>query len=303
MGKHGVLTKISRDRFLYLLAMPGLCFFILFKYLPMWGIIIAFQDYSPYRGITGSEWIGFEYFTRFFSNPDFLLLFRNTLAINLLGLTCAFPFSIIMAIMLNELRQQFLKRTIQTIVYLPHFLSWVIIVGITYLLLSETSGIVNKLAVSMGFSTIDFMTNPNYFWGLLVGQSIWKDAGWGTIIYLAAISGVDMQLYEAARMDGAGRLRQIWHITLPAIRPVIIILLILNIGNIMDVGFEHVFLMSNPIVMKVADVFDTYVYRVGIQQGEFGFSTAVGLFKSAVGLLLIVGANRLAKQFGEEGVY
>ncbi|MEK3725721.1 ABC transporter permease [Paenibacillus sp. FSL H8-0034] len=297
------LKALNKDKYLYLLALPGVIYFLLFKYVPMWGIVISFQDYSPYAGVLKSTWVGLEHFQRFFSNPDFIKLFRNTMAINVLNLIFFFPLPIVISLLLNELRGEFFKRSIQSIVYLPHFLSWVIIVGISFLLMSQTEGILNKLLIAFGFGKIDFLTNPDYFWLLLTVQTIWKDAGWGTIIFLAAIAGVDTQLYEAAKMDGAGRFRQIWHVTLPAIRNVIIILLILRIGHIMDVGFEQVYLMMNGAVSEVADVFDTYVFRVGVKQGQFSFSTAVGLFKSVVGLILVIGANKLAKKFGEEGVY
>lgn len=273
------------------------------KIIPMWGVLISFQDFSPYIGFWHSEWVGLEHFQRFFSNPEFFTLFRNTMAINLLNLVFFFPLPILLSIMLNEIRAGLYKKSIQTIIYLPHFLSWVIIVGISFLLLSQGEGLINKLLVAMGLEKINFLTNPDYFLALLTIQSIWKDAGWGTIIFLAAIAGVDPQLYEAARMDGAGRLEQIWHVTLPGIRNVIIVLLILRIGHIMDIGFEQVFLMMNGAVSEVADVFDTYVYRIGIQQGQFSYSTAVGLFKSIVGLTLVIISNRLAKKFGEEGVY
>ncbi|MDF2645413.1 MAG: yteP2, partial [Paenibacillus sp.] len=189
------------------------------------------------------------------------------------------------------------------VVYLPHFLSWVIIAGISFLLMSQSSGIINLMMEAIGLRKYDFLTNADTFWGLLVLQNIWKETGWGTIIILAAITGVDTQLYEAAKIDGANRWRQTWHVTLPAIRSVILILLILRLGHIMDVGFEQVFLMSNGAVARVADVFETYVYRNGIQQGQFSYSTAVGLFKSVVGLILVVLANRLAKRIGEDGVY
>jgi putative aldouronate transport system permease protein len=298
-----IWAGIVRDKFLYLLALPGLAYFLLFRYVPMWGIIIAFQNYSPYQGVWDSPWVGLEHFQRFFSNPDFLTLFRNTLAINILSLVLFFPLPIVLSIMLNEVRQAAYKKIIQSIVYLPHFLSWVIIVGITFLLFSTGDGVINQLLVAMGFDKIDFLTNKSYFWGMLTAQSIWKDAGWGTIIFLAAMASIDPQLNEAAKMDGAGRFRQIWHITLPGIRSVMIILLILRIGHIMDVGFEQVFLMMNGAVSEVADVFDTYVYRLGVKQGQFSYSTAVGLFKSVVGLLLVIGANKLAKKFGEDGVY
>ncbi|WP_375295506.1 ABC transporter permease [Paenibacillus doosanensis] len=292
-----------RNRYLYLLALPGILFFLIFKYVPMWGVLISFQNYSPYQGLLHSPWVGFEHFARFFANPDFLKLFRNTLGINVMNLVLFFPLPILLSVLLNELKQQTFKKTVQTIVYLPHFFSWVIIVGITFLMLSHSEGVINKMLQSAGWSQIDFLTNPRYFWLLLTAQTIWKDAGWGTIIFLAAIAGIDPQLYEAAKMDGAGRLRQIWHITLPCIRNVVVILLILRIGHMMDVGFEQVFLMMNGAVSDVADVFETYVYRVGIKQGQFSYSTAIGLFKSLVGLILVVAANKAAKKMGEEGVY
>jgi putative aldouronate transport system permease protein len=298
-----VWQGMKRDKFLYLLALPGILYFLLFRYGPMWGVIISFQDYSPFQGFWNSPWVGFEHFARFFSNPDFFILLRNTLAINFLNLIFFFPLPILLSIMLNELRQQTYKKLVQSIIYLPHFLSWVIIVGITFLLFSLGDGIVNKVLVAMGYAKFDFLTNKSLFWGMLTAQSIWKDAGWGTILFLAAMAGIDPQLYEAARIDGAGRFRQIWHVTLPGIRSVIIILLILRIGHIMDVGFEQVFLMMNGAVAEVADVFDTYVYRLGIRQGQFSFSTAVGFFKSIVGLLMVIAANHLAKRLGEDGVY
>ncbi|MDF2939228.1 MAG: protein lplB [Paenibacillaceae bacterium] len=294
---------VMRDRQLYLLATPAILFFLLFKYVPMWGVLIAFQKYSPFLGFMKSRWVGLDHFVRFFSHDDFWMLLRNTLAINLLSLVLFFPLPIILSLLLNELRGNYLKRTIQSIIYLPHFLSWVIIVGITFLLLGYQEGIVNKLLEYFGMERIEFLTDPNKFWLLLTVQSIWREAGWGTVIFLAAIASVDPQLYESARMDGAGRLRQMWHITLPAIRSVIVILLILRIGHMMDVGFEQVYLMMNGAVSDVADVFDTYVYRSGIQQGQFSYSTAIGLFKSIVGLLLVVGSNWLSKKIGDEGIY
>ncbi|WP_420851831.1 ABC transporter permease [Paenibacillus allorhizoplanae] len=298
-----VWQGLKRDRMLYLIASPMLAYFLIFKYLPMWGVLIAFKDYSPYLGFWNSPWVGFQHFERFFANDSFFLLLRNTLAINLLNLIFFFPLPIILALMLNEVRKEWVKRIIQSIIYLPHFLSWVVIVGITYLMLSTSSGFVNKFLESLGYDKINFLTSQGLFWALLTLQSIWKEVGWGTVIFLAAIASVDTQLFEAARMDGAGRLRQIWHVTLPAIRNVIIILLILRIGHMMDVGFEQVYLMMNGAVSDVADVFDTYVYRSGIQQAQFSFSTAVGLFKSIVGVILVVLTNRLAKKFGDDGIY
>ncbi|SFF26570.1 putative aldouronate transport system permease protein [Paenibacillus algorifonticola] len=296
-------SSLRRDQSLYLLALPGLLFFILFKYVPMWGVLIAFQNYFPFKGMLGSEWVGFAHFARFFAHSDFILLFRNTLAISLLNLLLFFSVPIIVALCLNELRSMLYKRIVQTVIYMPHFLSWVIIAGLTFLLLGKGEGLINAMLEAAGRPRIDFLTNPDSFWMLVTLQAVWKEGGWGTIVFLAAIAGIDPQIYEAARVDGAGRLRQIWHITLPGIRGVIVILLILRLGDIMDVGFEQIFLMYNGAVSEVAEVFDTYVYRVGIQQGQFSYSTAVGLFKSVIGLILVLLANKLAKRMGEDGVY
>lgn len=298
-----LLSALRRDKSLYLLALPGVLFFLAFKYVPMWGILIAFQDYSPYQGIWGSEWVGFHHFSALFANPDFWLLFRNTMAISLLNLLLFFPLPILISLCLNEVRSTAYKRFVQTVIYMPHFLSWVIIAGLTLLIFSKGDGLYNDALSAMGLPRVDVLTNPKSFWLMVTLQSIWKEAGWGTIVFLAAIAGTDTQLYEAARMDGAGRLRQIWHITLPAIRGVILVLFILRLGDILDVGFEQIFLMYNGAVSDVAEVFDTYVYRTGIEQGQFSYSTAVGLFKSAVGLILVIGTNKLAKRRGHEGVY
>ncbi|WP_077622416.1 ABC transporter permease [Sediminibacillus massiliensis] len=297
------LKQLNRDKYLYFLALPGIIYFILFKYVPMYGITIAFKDFSPFIGFADSPWVGFQHFQRLFTGDEFWMLLRNTLAISFLNILLFFPLPIILSILLNELRNQPYKRTVQSLVYLPHFLSWVIIASLSFMLFGKQDGIINYFITQMGFDTFDFLTNPDIFWFLLTGQSIWKEIGWGTIIFLAAIAGVNTELYEAAKMDGANRFRQIWHVTLPAIRNVIIILLILRLGDVMEVGFEQVFLMYNGAVSEVAEVFDTYVYRVGIQQGQFSYSTAVGLFKSFVGLVMVVAANKISKRFGEEGIY
>jgi len=301
--RNGLLARIMRDKYLFLLGLPGIAYFIIFKYVPMLGVIIAFKDYSPYLGFIDSPWVGLEHFRRFFTMSDFSMLLRNTLAISLLNIAFFFPLPILLAILLNEVRSRSFKRSVQTILYLPHFLSWVIIVSITFLLLSQSDGLVNKALESIGFGSVDFLVNKSYFWPLLTLQSIWKEAGWGTIVFLAAVVGVSPSLYEAATIDGAGRLRQIWHVTLPGIRHVIVIMLVIRLGHVMDLGFEQVYLMMNGAVSDVAEVFETYAYRVGIQQGYFSFSTAVGLFKSAIGLIMVVGSNAMARRFGEEGLY
>lgn len=298
-----VLTRLRRDKYLYLLAAPGILYFMIFKYIPIGGVVIAFQEYSPFKGILHSKWVGFENFERFFSGSEFWKLLRNTMVISVLNLVFFFPAPIILSLLLNEARNSKFKRTIQSIVYLPHFFSWVIVAGITFLLFSQSGGIVNGVIHAMGYSKIGFLTNENYFWVMLTLQSIWKEAGWGTVIFLAAIAGVDPALYEAAKMDGANRFQQMKNITMPAIQNVVITLLILRLGHVLDVGFEQVYLMMNSAVTDVADVFETYVYRMGIQNGQFSFTTAVGLFKSVVGLVLVIAANKLAKTFGKEGLY
>lgn len=305
-AKNGKFKKfigdILRDKYLYLLALPGIIYFIIFKYFPMYGILISFKDFSIFAGFNDSPWVGFKHFARLFIEEDFWMILRNTLAISFLNIIFFFPLPIILSILLNELKNQFYKRTVQSIIYLPHFLSWVIIASLTLTLFGK-SGVVNYVLTMLGFESFDFLTNPDSFWFMIVGQSIWKEVGWGTIIFLAAIAGVNTELYEAAKIDGANRFRQIWHVTLPAIRNVIIILFILRLGDILEVGFEQIFLMYNGAVSDVAEIFDTYVYRVGLQQGQFSYSTAVGVFKSVVGLVMVVIANRMTKRFGEEGLF
>ncbi|WP_221761344.1 ABC transporter permease subunit [Salibacterium salarium] len=295
--------SIKKNKWIYLMILPGILYFFIYKYVPMFGLIISFQDYKPYEGIMGSEWVGLEHFKRLFSDPDFWMIFKNTLILFALQIIIFFPIPIILSLMLNEVRQMYLKRSVQTLIYIPHFMSWVIIVSISYVLLTMDNGIVNGTLEAMGRQEVNFLLNPDWFRPMYVLQVIWREAGWGTIIFLAAISAVDVQLYEAARMDGANRFRQMWHITLPAIKGVIIILLILKIGDVLELGFEHVYLLLNASNREVAEIFDTYVYTAGLKQGQFSYSTAVGFFKGLVGLVLVIGANWLAKKAGEEGVY
>ncbi|WP_373232043.1 ABC transporter permease [Cohnella sp.] len=287
----------------YLMIFPGLLVFLVFKYVPMFGVFIAFKNYSPFRGVWKSEWIGLKNFVRLFSEHDFLLLLKNTLYLNLLDTFIAFPITIMVALLLNEVSNKYFKNSIQTILYAPHFLSWVVIVGITMLFLRTQDGGVNVLLNTLGIDSINFLSNSGSFRFIWLFHNIWQGAGWGAIIYLAAIASIDPALYEAAKVDGASRLRQIWHITLPSLKTVIVIMFILRLGNFIDVGFEHIFLLQNPLNLQVSDVFETFVYRIGLVQGDFSYSTAVGLFKSVVGLVMIVAANKIAKRFGEEGVY
>ncbi|WP_412067001.1 ABC transporter permease [Paenibacillus sp. alder61] len=298
-----MLNQLKRNRLLYLMIFPGLIYFIVFKYLPMGGLVIAFQDYQSFLGITGSPWVGFKHFARLFTEPTFFMLLKNTLILFAMNLIFFFPLPIIVALMLNEVRVKWFKNAVQTIIYIPHFMSWVIIVSISYVFLNVDGGVLNELLAALGFQKISFLTSPEWLRTVYIGQIIWKELGWSTIIYLAAITVVDTQLYEAAEMDGAGRLRKTWHVTLPAIRPVIITLLILKIGSTLDLGFEHMYLLLNSLNREVAEIFDTFIYTAGLKNGQLSFSTTVGLFKGLVGLLLVMASNRLAKKFGEDGVY
>ncbi|SDE02403.1 carbohydrate ABC transporter membrane protein 1, CUT1 family [Paenibacillus sp. UNCCL117] len=295
--------RLWRERYLILLVMPGLLYFFVYRYVPMLGNVIAFQDYSPFRGFLHSEWVGLRHFRTIFSDQEVIRVMWNTLLLSFLQIAFAFPVPIVLAVMLNELRSERFKRLLQSILYLPHFLSWVVVIGIVTIFL-KTEGIVNRgLGLMFGMEAVPFLQEPGWFMPLLVLEVIWKEAGWGTIIFLAALAGISPSLYEAALVDGANRWRQIWHITLPALRSTIIILFILRLGSVLDSGFEQVFLMLNPFTMDVGNVLDTYVYFKGIQQADFSFGAAVGLFKSVVGLILILAANQLAKRFGDEGLF
>ncbi|WP_156762157.1 ABC transporter permease [Microbacterium karelineae] len=302
-GKGWRHSYVWRHRTLYLMIVPGIVYFLIFKYLPMGGLVMAFQDFTPYLGVFGSPWVGFEHFVRFFTEDTFLLLLGNTVTVSLLLLLFAFPIPIVLALLLNEVRTKVFQRTVQTVIYLPHFMSWVIVVSLFYVLFTTDGGSINNVIESLGGEPIAFLTDPAWLRPMYVAQEVWKTAGWGTIVYLAAMTAVDMQLYEAAEIDGAGRWRQTWHITLPAIRPTIIVMFILSIGDFLELGFEHMFLVLNSLNREVGEIFDTYVYVTGIQNGQMSYAAAVGLFKGLVGLLLVIMANKMAKRFGEEGVY
>jgi putative aldouronate transport system permease protein len=296
-------VRMWRERWFYLFLFPGLLYFIIFKYMPMWGIVMAFQNYQPFQGVWDSQWVGLKHFERFFKEPEFWMLLRNTVYIALLDLLVFFPLTIILSLLMNEVRREVFKRFVQTMVYIPHFVSWVVVVGISYTFLTTDVGIINHVFVYLGWNQVEFLMSEFWLRPLIITQMIWKDAGWGTIIFLAALAGVDPMLYESARMDGANRFRQLWHITLPSIRSVIVILLILRLGHFLDLGFEQIFLLLNSLNREVGEVFDTYVYTVGIRQGQFSYSAAVGLFKSVIGIVLVMGANTIAKKLGEEGIY
>ncbi|PYI52620.1 ABC transporter permease [Paenibacillus flagellatus] len=296
-------SRLWKDRYLLLLGFPGLAYFLVYKYAPMFGLYLAFVEFNPFQGVFGSEWVGLQHFRRIFEDTEVTRVLINTLYLSFLQIAFAFPMPILFALMLNEVRNQVYKRVVQSIIYLPHFLSWVVVVGI-WIIFFRGEGLVNVfLKEAFGMDPVPFMTDPAFFKPMVVTQVIWKEAGWGTIIFLAALAGVNPNLYEAAVMDGAGRFRQIWHITLPAIRSTIVIMLILRLGTVLDSGFEQVFLMLNPLNEENQNVLDTFVFFKGIEQSDYSFATAVGMFKGVVGLVLVMAANQLAKKFGEEGVY
>ncbi|MDU0202012.1 ABC transporter permease subunit [Paenibacillus sp. PFR10] len=300
--KKGLSYYIRLDYMLYLMLLVPIAYIVIFKYAPMYGIQIAFKDYNIFQGVSKSPWNNFETFKQIFASPQFFQVVRNTLMLNFLDLILGFPAPIILAILLNELVWNKFKKVSQTILYLPHFLSWVIIGGIVTQLLSPT-GMLNSLIGHMGGQSLPFLTNK-YVWVAtysLIG--VWQNAGWGTILYLAAMTGIDKQLYEAADADGAGRLRKIWHITLPGIRPTIAILLILQLGNIMAINFDRPFNIQNNLVMDYGDVISTYVYRVGIQSANFSIGAAVGLFQSVICLIFLVTSNFISRKLGENGIW
>ncbi|MGG1514557.1 ABC transporter permease subunit [Paenibacillus oryzisoli] len=301
---NGIWKSIKRDKYLYMMLVPVVAFYLLFKYAPMFGEIIAFKNYRFADGIWGSEWVGLKHFHKLFSSPDFLNILKNTLLLNVYNVVFGFPVPIVLALLLNELRVEWFKRLVQNLLYVPHFISWVVLGGIVIALLSPSSGIVNiVLHKVFGIEPIYFLASKFWWPIMFVLSGIWHSAGWNTILYMAAITGIDPQLYEAARIDGAGRLRQIWHITLPGIRSTIAILLVLKMGYMMDVGFEQIFILQNSAVFEVADVISTYVYRMGLQNVQYSYTTALGLFQSVIGLILIVSMNRVVKMLGEKGLW
>lgn len=295
---------MKNNKTLLLLFVPTVIFFLIFSYAPMAGLLIAFKNYVMSEGIVGSKWVGFDNFTRLFISGDFLKVVRNTLMISLLRLTFGFMVPIILALLLNELRLQLFKRTVQTFSYLPHFFSWVILGGIFIMLLSG-NGPVNSLIRACGGSSVPFLSNSAWFIAVIVITGIWQGAGWGAIIYLAALSGINPDLYEAAEIDGAGRWQQTLHITLPSLVPTMITLFILSIGGILSAGFDQIYNMYNPMVFDVADIVDTFVLRQLMESLDFSIGTAAGMFKAVVGILLIIMTNYIARKMsgGEQGVW
>ncbi|MEK4053047.1 ABC transporter permease subunit [Paenibacillus sp. FSL F4-0087] len=296
-------NPILRNWQLYLLISPVVAYYIVFQYLPMYGIQIAFKDFIATKGIWGSPWIGVEHFERFFHSYFFWRLIKNTLGLGLYSLAVGFPVPIILALLMNEVRAEKFKKFVQTITYAPHFLSTVVVVGMMMMFLSPRYGIINHFIGMFGGNPINFLSEPSWFKTLFVMSDVWQTMGWSSIIYLAALAGVDSQLHEAARVDGATRLQRIWHINIPSIMPTIIILFILNIGSIMGIGFEKVLLMQNTLNLETSDIISTYVYRSGIQDAEYSFSAAIGLFNSIINFILLVTVNQISKRMSETSLW
>lgn len=287
----------------YALLIPGLLFLFLFKYTPMYGVVIAFQDFNIFEGISGSKWVGLEQFSKLMQSEEFARVFVNTLLISFYKIILLFPIPIFIALLLNEVRFSAFKRTIQTIIYLPHFLSWVIISGLFITILSPSGGLVNTFLHWLGFEPITFFMDNRFFRSIVVFTAGWKEAGWNAIIFIAAIAGIEQEQYEAAAIDGAGRIRQMLHISLPGIMPTIVLMLILRLGSVLEAGTEQILTMYNPVVYETGDVIGTFVYRVGLGKMDYSFSTAVGLFNSVVGFLLVVSGNFVSKKLVQRGIW
>ena len=298
-------SEVKKQKQLILLSLPFLIYVIIFNYVPLAGWVMAFQNYKPAKGFLDQTWIGFAKFKQLFSNDVFLGVLRNTLAMSLINLVLGFVFSIGFALLLNELRNAKAKKFIQTVSYLPHFLSWVIVVGLVFQVLSMDTGVLNQILLKLNVidKPINFLAEAKYYWGIVGITNVWKETGWGSIIYLSAITAISPELYEAASIDGAGRFRKIIHVTLPGIKPTIFILLIINIGNILNSGFDMQYLLTNGLVQKVSQTIDIYVLRYGISLADYSLATAAGIFKSVVSIVLIFLANRFAKAAGEERLF
>lgn len=294
---------IKKNWDLYFYLVPGFVYFIIFAYVPMAGLMIAFKDFNIWKGFIDSPWNGFDNFRTVFAMPEFSKMIRNTLVLNLLGLAIGFPAPIILAILLNELRHKIFKRVSQSMLYLPHFLSWIVLGGMVYQILSPSYGVVNDLIRFFGGESIYFMADTNWWIVIYTLSSVWQGAGWGTILYLAAMTAIDPSLYEAAIIDGAGRWKRIKHITIPGIMPTVAILLIFAVGNMISIGFEHPYALSNPLVTEVSRVLSIGIYELGLMQGKFSLTTAIGFAQSVVELMLVVLANWIVKRVGHEGLW
>ena len=303
-GRSSRLWKdIRRSRSIYMFVIPAVIFYLVFRYYPMYFLQIAFRDFRITRAVSETKWVGLKYFEQLFSASGFWSAFRNTLSISAGKLIFGFPLPIIMALLLNEVRQKRAKHIYQTVIYLPHFISWVVIAGILYNLTRMPEGLFNRIAVLLGGQASVIMGNKQWFQPILVISEIWKETGWGTIVYLAALTEISADLYEAARIDGANRLQQMAYVTLPGLRSIIVTMLIMRVGNILNVGFEQVMALQNDMVLSVGDTLDTYVWRVGLKDVRYSYATAAGLFKGAVAAIMIFASDRICKAMGENGLF
>ena len=306
MGTGQVRTKFRKvlsNYELYLFVLPALLVIVIFHYIPMYGIQIAFKDFIATKGITGSPWAGFKHFERFFSSYYFTNVITNTLRISVYAMIVAFPIPIILALLLNEVKSRYYKRLVQTVTYAPHFISMVVMAGIIISFLSPSSGLINQFIKALGMKPIAFMEKASMFPSMYVFSGIWQNAGWNSVMYFAALSSIDTELYESAKVDGCTRLKKIWHVDLPGIIPMIVILLILNCGNIMTVGFEKAYLLQNNLNIETSEVISTYVYKAGLQRAEYSFATAVGLFNSIINFILLITVNSIAKKLGQSSLW
>lgn len=298
-----LLRHLRSDYLLYLMVLPGLLYFCVFRYAPMYGAIIAFKNYRVLDGITGSPWVGWRNFEQIFGSPYFGNILANTVLISLYKIIVGTPAAVALAVLLHEVRVRWFKRAVQTITYLPHFLSWIVVFGIALVVLSPSSGLANKGLEAFGVSPIEFLSDPTWFRSVLVGSDVWKNIGWNAIVYLAALAAISPTLYEAAAVDQASRFRRVWHVSLPGILPVIVLVTTLNIGQLLSAGFEQIFVFYNPSVYSVGDIIDTWVYRQGIQGFQYSVAAAVGLFKGLVGCVLLLAANWAAKRWANSGLW
>jgi len=295
--------RVIASKYLIFMSLPMLIYYLLFQYLPMFGIMIAFKNYNVRKGVWASDWVGFKYFDLFFSTPDFLILLKNTFLLGFYSIVWGFPAPLLLALLINEIRSSVFKRFVQTVSYLPHFISNVIVVSMLTMFLSPSGGLVNSIIGLLGFEPIYFLSLPEAFRTIYISSGIWQGIGWGTIIYLAALTTVDPHLYESADIDGAGRWKKMWHISIPSITPIIILLLILNIGGLLSTGFEKVFLLYNPLTYETADIISTYVYRTGLVNGNFSYASAIGVFNGVTNLLLLLAANYLSKKYKQVSLW
>ena len=301
--KMKIKQQIWKDKWMYVMLIPIVVHLFIFCYIPMYGVIMAFQDFNPVAGYFGSKFVGLEHFKVMFGSEDFWEVFRNSILLGAYQILWGFPVPIILSIMLNEVKNSMLKKSIQTIVYFPHFISWVVVIGMVTNFLSPTTGLVNQIIVSLGGEPIAFLTKSGCFRTIIVATSIWKETGWNTVMYLAALSSIDPGLYEAAYMDGAGRIKRIWHITLPGISSVITLLFIMRLASVLNNSFEQVYMIYNPMIYDVADVFETYSYRTGLLEGRYSYASAIGLMKSIVGCVLMLAANKISIKVQKVGLW